>query len=187
MNQFSNKNKGFTLVEILLTMFIIVFFTGLTLMNYRSGGKHLALQRSANQLAQDIRKAEQKAMSTTKCDECGDTIPEGGYGIYLEKGTLNGKKYILYADRNPANWEYDGSDTQVGADIILEKGVYIHDIEIDGISTNFASINFLAPEPIINISDGVSGDKTIITLALESEPTAVVTVEINTAGLVEIK
>ena len=182
------QNKGFTLVEILLTMLIIAFFTGLTLVNYKSGGKHLALHRSANQLSQDLRKAEQKAMSTTKCAECGNIIPEGGYGIYLEveTGTGNGKKYILYADDAIVNKKYDnGSDHKIGADILLETGVYIHDIKIDGSSVNFASINFLAPEPIINISDGVSGDKVIITLALESDPAATATVEANIAGLIE--
>lgn len=188
-----SQSKGFTLVEILLTMLIIVFFTGLTLVNYKSGGKYLALQRSANQLSQDLRKAEQKAMSTTKCEECGvpAIIPEGGYGIYFEEGTTNGKKYILYADRDGAGI-YDFGDTQVGGDILIESGVYIDKIEIikNSVSSfpSDASVNFQAPEPLIIISNGVSGgDKVIITLALESDPAKTVTVEVNTAGLVEIK
>jgi type II secretory pathway pseudopilin PulG len=184
----SQSKAGFTLVEILLVMFMISFFTGLTLVNYKSGGKHFALHRSANQLAQNIRRAGQKAMSTAICDECGDIIPDGGYGIYLEKGTTNGKKYILYADDVNVNGEYDdGSDHKIGEDILIERGVYIHHIEIDGNLTNFASINFLAPEPLINISPGVSAAKLVITLALETEPTKTVTVEANIAGLVEIK
>jgi type II secretory pathway pseudopilin PulG len=181
---------GFSLIEILLVLLMIMFFTGLTLVNYKSGGKHFALQRSANQLAQDIRRAGQKAMSTAICDECGDIIPDGGYGIYLEKGTTNGKKYILYADDVNVNGEYDdGSDHKIGEDILIESGVYIHNIEIaGGPLTNSASINFLAPEPIINISPGgASAVKLVITLALETEPTKTVTVEANIAGLVEVK
>lgn len=179
---------GYSIIELLLVISMVLFFTGLTLVNYKSGGKHFALHRSANQLSQDIRRTEQKAMSTAICDECGDIIPDGGYGIYFEKGTVNGKKYILYADDVIVDGKYsDGSDHKIGEEIFLEKGVYIHNIEIDGGSTNFASINFLAPEPSINISDGASGVKLVITLALETEPTATVTVEANIAGLVEIK
>ena len=179
---------GFTIIEILLVISMIAILTGLTLINFKSGGKHLALHRSANQLAQDIRRTEQKAISTAVCDECGSVIPIGGYGVYFEKGTVNGKKYILYADDANVNGEYDnGSDHKIGSDILFERGVYIHNIKIDGSSTNFVSVNFLAPEPIINISDGASGDKLTITLALESEPNVIVTVEVNTVGLVEIK
>jgi type II secretory pathway pseudopilin PulG len=184
-----SQNKGFSIIEILLVIFMILFFTGLTLTNYKSGGKHFALHRSANQLSQDIRRTGQKAMSTAICDECGDIIPNGGYGIYFEKGTVNGKKYILYADDVIVNGRYDdGSDHKIGEEILLERGVYIHSIEIDENPTTIASVNFLAPEPTINISDGaIWGDKLVITLALETEPTATVTVEANTAGLVEIK
>ena len=189
MNKFSNKNNGFTIIEILLVMFLITIFTGMTLVNYKSGGKSLALQRSANKMSQDIRIAEQKALSSAKCVETGNNT-EDSYGVYFEKKSriIDGKKYIIYADANDSE-EYENEivDKTVGDDIFLEKNAYISEIKIDGSSVDYASINFQAPEPTINIIGGnpvVSGDKVEITIAQESG-TKIFTVKANTAGLIE--
>ena len=183
-----SQNKGFTLVEILLSIFIIMLFTGLTLMNYKSGGKALAFQRSVNKMSQDIRIAEQKALSSAKCEETGGD-PEDSYGVYLEveNGTGNGKKYIIYADVGAHQGEYDSGDVQVGDDILLESDVYIKEITIDGFSMNYASINFQSPEPLIDIiGDNGSGNEIDIILGQESSSKTLI-VGANTAGLVEIE
>ena len=174
------QDKGFTLIESLLTIFLIIFFTGLTLASYKSGGKQFALQRSANKLAQDIRIAEQKAISTAECQECGGIIPQGGYGIHLHQGD---DFYLLYADTNPAegNGIYDA-----GNDVIVETVSFEKDIYIEDVGPAYMSINFQAPEPLIAISGG--GSQAVITLALEgTSPLKTITVKVNTAGLVEIK
>ncbi len=182
--QFCQKRNcftGFTLVEILLALFLIVFFTGLTIANYKTGGRQLALQRSANQLAQDIRRAEQKAISTVECQECGGIIPQGGYGIYLCQGD---NSYLLYADTSPAggNGAYDDGGDDIVETIDFETGVYIESIA----PVSDMSINFQAPEPLITISGGANS--ATITLALEdTSPLQTIAVEVNTAGLVEIK
>ena len=181
-----SQNKGFTLVEILLTMFIIALFTALTLINYKSGGKGLEFQRSVNQMSQNIRIVEQKTLSSAKCDETGGD-PEDSYGVYfeVETGTGNGKKYILYADVGTHKGEYDSNDVQVGDDIFLANDVYISEIKIDGFSMNYASINFQAPEPLIDIiGDNGSGDEIDIILAQGSTGKTLI-VEANTAGLIE--
>ena len=180
---------GFTIIEILLVMFLIMIFTGMTLVNYKSGGKLFALQRSASKMSQDIRIAGQKALSSTKCVETGNNT-EDSYGAYFEKksATIDGKKYIIYVDANDSG-EYENEivDKTVGDDIFLEKNVYISEIKIDGFSVDYVSINFQAPEPTVNIIGGnpvVSGDKVEITIAQEGE-TKTFIVKANTAGLIE--
>ena len=121
-------NKGFTLIEILVVLSIISLLTILTFTQYRTGQKSFALQRAAHQMAQDIRRAQEMAMSAKECfpEICGEieSIIPDGYGVYFETGLTN---YDLYADRN-SNERYDGSDSIVEEDIELEKGIYIEDV-----------------------------------------------------------
>lgn len=159
-------------------MGIIVFFTGLVLVNYKTGGDKFALQRSANKLAQDIRRAEQMAMSAKECEVCGGIIPGGGYGIYLKQGD---DYYLIYADTNPSqgNERYDGGNDDLLETIYFEKDVYIKNV-----SPSSLSINFKPPDPAVKIS----GDEDVtITLALEDDPGQERAITVNKAGLVEIE
>ena len=169
---------GFTLVELLVVTAIILLLTALILPNFRVGEREFALQRSANKLSQDIRKAQQMAMSAK--EYLGSLPP--GYGIYLTQGN---SYYLLYADTNPAagNEKYDGGDSIVEK-IYLEKKVYIKDV-----SPASLSINFKPPDPKIRIS-GTGVDETsiaTITLALETDPTKTKIIKVNKAGLIYVE
>ena len=85
-------SKAFTLIELLVVISIIVLITALTLPNYRSGNNQLALQRSAHRLSQDLRRAQEFAISAKEFN--GD-MP-GGYGVYFDLNQP--EKYILFAD-----------------------------------------------------------------------------------------
>ena len=78
------KDKGFTLIELMIVTLIVALITAIVLINYRVGNRQLALNRSANKLAQDIRRAQEMAMSATACEPCGGIVPPG-FGIFLEK------------------------------------------------------------------------------------------------------
>jgi Tfp pilus assembly protein FimT len=174
---------GFTLVELLVSIFIIILISGIIFANYRVGGQQFALQRSANKLAQDIRRAQAMAMGAAACPAgtaCAGQVPPG-YGIYLSQGNTN---YLLYADTNPAggNQNYDGGDASIET-INLEKGV-----KILSASPSSFSINFKPPDPIIIIR-GSAGDVSTatITLALLTDTSKTKTITVNSAGLIEIQ
>lgn len=172
------KDKGFTLVELLTVIAIISILSVLVLPNYRAGEKNLALQRSAQKLAQDIRRAQQMAMSAK---EYQDKVP-AGYGIYLKQGD---NYYLLYADTNPTqgNEKYDGGD-EVVEEIYLEKRVYIKNVQPASLS-----INFKPPDPETKIS-GSGGSETnlaTITLSLETEQTKEKKIKVNKAGLIYVE
>ncbi|MBZ9569597.1 prepilin-type N-terminal cleavage/methylation domain-containing protein [Patescibacteria group bacterium] len=180
----SCDKEGFTLVEILAVLFIIVLLSGIIFANYRTGGQRFALQRSANKLAQDIRRAQQMAMSAKECEECGGIVPQSGYGIYLE--VASPYIYKLYADTDP-NEFFTPGDTIVGPPYIeLEKGVLIHDIDTP---PQKVSINFKPPDPSVKIKPDIGSDldKVTITLALEADPSNTKTIKVNKAGLIEIE
>ena len=92
------KDKAFTLVELMIVSSIILLLTAVVLINYRAGNQQLALDRSAHKLAQDIRIAQEMAMSPR--EECGATgVFRGSYGIYLHRVQYP-NSYLLFADCN---------------------------------------------------------------------------------------
>jgi len=173
----NKKESGLTLTEILVTIAIIIILSGLIIANSGAGKSQLALSRSANKLAQDIRRAQEMAMSAEKCPTgtgCAGQIPPG-YGIYLIQ---NSENYLLYADTNPGEI-YDGGDAGIET-IPLEKGIHIKDL-----GPASTSINFKPPDPKINISGG--GNEVFIVIALKADQTKTRTIRVNKAGLISVE
>jgi len=186
-NWASNENS-FTLVEILVSIFIIILISGVIFANYRQTGQQFALQRSANKLAQDIRRVQQMAMSAKECQECGGGVPPG-YGVILDENWDN-KKYRLYADTNGDNGFFTPPDTIVEPPYIeLEKGVIVKEISLPPNTYSSVSINFKPPDPGVTIKFNVGPQgqpETRITLALETDLNKIKTIIVNKAGLIVI-
>jgi len=178
--------KAFTLIELMVVASIIIILSAVALLNYQSGQSQFALQRSANKLAQDIRRAQEMAMSAKECQECGGGIPPG-YGIFLDRDWDN-KRYRLYADTDPSqgNEFYNSADTSVGPLLELEKGVIIKDINT---APKKVSINFKPPDPTVKIKFQLVGeiDEVVITLAIENDLNKTKTIKINQAGLIYVE
>jgi prepilin-type N-terminal cleavage/methylation domain-containing protein len=175
--------KGFTLVELMVTVSIISLLSVVVFANYRAGGKQFALERSVHKLAQDIRRAQNMTMGAVEClsgTACAGQVPPG-YGIRLSQGDTF---YRLYADTNPpkGNEQYDGGDV-IFEPIYLENGVYIFSA-----SPASFSINFKPPDPVVRIRGG-GGDVTEarITIALQADTSKTKTIKVNKAGLIEIE
>lgn len=61
-----NKLPGFSLIELLVTVTIIITTTGLSLVGYNTFQERQGLRAAANQLADDLRLTKQKALSGGK-------------------------------------------------------------------------------------------------------------------------
>lgn len=110
MNFFSKKkyaNKGFTLVELLVTMGIFTLLTSMTVANYRSVDNTLLLNALANKVALSVRQA-QISGTATRQDVTGTGTFTNGYGINF---TNNSTRYIYFIDRGlPGNKRYDSGE-----------------------------------------------------------------------------
>jgi type II secretion system protein H len=96
----TKRGGGFTLIELMVVMTIISIMTAVVLTNYRGGNQQLALDRSANKLAQDIRRAQGMAMSTAQCPsgtDCAGQVPPR-YGIYMGNSAAEKSYYWIFAD-----------------------------------------------------------------------------------------
>ncbi|MDD5145535.1 MAG: type II secretion system protein [Candidatus Pacebacteria bacterium] len=176
-----NSNKGFTLVEIMVVISIIGIMSAITIPRYRSGQNHLALQRAASKLAQDIRRAEEMVISSADCPACGGSSARG-YGVFAISGS---DSYILYADTQSPDKFYSGSDAVLET-IKLEKNIVI-----SGINTpqNQISVNFEPPDPAVNLNymPGSEVPEAIITLSVNNSPLENKKIHVNKAGLIYVE
>ncbi len=167
-----SQQAGFTLMELLVVMFIISLLSGLVLANHHSGQKKYALFQAAQQLVSDLRKAQNMAISGI------EMAGRSGYGIYAEKDDIF---YVIYADKN-GDSSYQGEPP----DELIETINLPSQIKIKTTLplTNQVDIFFKPPEPMtyINANPG-AGISGVITLELESA-SLTKTVTVTTAGLI---
>lgn len=188
----SFKNRGFTITELLVVIAIIGILSAILIPNYRSFKKQLALQRSATKLAQDIRRAQGMAVAAEECEpppsSCpiGGGVPKGGYGVFFSQSTPD--SYILYADSGTTPGLYRYTVREEIETINLEK-----EVKIDSVSPTQISINFMPPDPTVELKDNLGGDYdeyVTIKLCIKetdcSDPKNIKKVIINKAGLIDV-
>ena len=165
-------SKAFTLIELLAVTSIILLLTALTLPNYKSGKGQLALQRSAFKLVQDLRRAQEMALSSIEIN--GET--PYGFGIYFDP--QNTSRYILFANADN-DYKYDSDDINMEV-IAMESGVEI--LTLDPAAA--FSVLFTPPDPEVWIK-GELNKTAKITLSLKGVISNVKkTIFINSAGLI---
>jgi len=169
---------GFTLIEMLVAISIIIILTLITVPIYQGSRKELALQRATGKLAQDLRSAQEMAMAAREIT--GSVRPR--YGVEFDTGSPD--SYVLFADDNN-NGTRQPSDLVIET-IVLEKGVTINQLSVGDppVSRTKIWITFSPPDPTTEIrgpaitSIGriqiIGGDKTK-------------TIAVNNAGLIFIE
>jgi Tfp pilus assembly protein FimT len=95
------KNAGFTVVELLVTIAIVVLVTGLIMIQYSAFNNSVLLKNQAYLTAFDIREAQTLAVSVK--GQGGQFREE--YGIHFTVDGQSPDSYILFQD-NDSNGEY---------------------------------------------------------------------------------
>jgi len=183
------KNKGFTLIEILIVISIIVILSIFVFVNYRTGQRELALERATNKLVQDLRYIQKMALELTVVPGT-DIAPSGGYGIYID--IQSPTQYILFADCDK-NREYTTNENVCGGQrpelietVQLEREVEISEICFNSKCDNIERpyIIYLPPDPITFIR---GGDEARITLRLRENPNRTKTIFVGFLGVIYIE
>ncbi len=155
--KFNGKSlTGFTLIELMVVLGIILILTTVVLINYRTGNQQLALARSAHKLAQDIRRAQEMTMSSREEGSCPSGF-EGSYGIRFSRLAAQypgPKSYVLFADCDN-NREYDPPPGPPAPDIVIEEVEFDQGLKVDRIKYWHIGPNEWRPngvgEPTIDI------------------------------------
>jgi len=195
-----NLNKGITLIELVVVIFIIALFSLIVISDFPKIQKQYALSSVTYKLAQDLRRTQDLSLSGVSINDAnGNAIKIKGYGIYIP--SVPTTQYIIYADVNNSQ-TYDSdqylycaspqyAETNKTADCIIDiidvakQNSSLHISEIDNINSNYTSINFSPPGPTTTI-DKIILDKSPITISLSNGLTTR-TVQVNTSGLINVQ
>lgn len=201
MNKFLQNKKGFTLIEMLTSVGIIVMVTAIFLANYKTSNRRTDLVMTAQKVVADIHAAQNNALGLVNY---GDSFPSGGWGVNFDISTSAGREqYTLFADLNSpayletgqessADWGYmrydDGEGSPaLGARVVtLPKGIVIDSLTTDIGATSLANVTFLPPDPQTNVFDGINKVKYLSIVLRDTGTQETRTVRVNFLGLAEV-
>jgi len=183
------KKNGFTITELLVVITVIAVLAAVAFVNFPKVKMKLSLLRAAYSFEQNLRLAQQMALSETSyMDESGNKQKIDGYGVFLNLNSLGNKKYYIYADKNPGNGQYDSSDYVVSEfDLATDyPGIKIE--EINNTASSGTSINFSQTDAKTLISQLQTGQNSIeVVFSAESDSSITKSVLVNKVGLIENK
>lgn len=183
-----SSSKGFTLVELLVVLSIIVIITGVVLTSQSSFNKTLILSNTAYDIALTLRSAQTYGLSSRGR---ADASPNVGYGLHFDRSATG--SFTLFADISPApsesnchglprgdayapdakpgNCLYGAGDVRV-SDYQLGNGIFIDDFcarsfgtwrcaRANGAELSSLDIVFARPNPTPFIGGGAYSDACI--------------------------
>lgn len=138
---------GFTMIELLVSFFIIAMMSGLFLVNYSAITKRPALINAAQQVASDIRLVQEYSLGSK---EFNGAISAGGWGMRFQSAAGSNASYKIFAD---INGDKDKSSNEEFLTINLPGGIKINQIIVGtAVTVTPVDMVFLPPNPGVYFS-----------------------------------
>lgn len=171
------KQKGFTLIELIVVVAILATLFTLILANYQGNKSRQALTQAVQKMILDLREAQNMAMSGSQINN-----QYYGYGIYINIGSGGSNtSYIIFGETQPDSRVYDS-----GADAVIKTVNFPTGVNIQSISSDDgrADIFFEPPDPKVYFRvSPASNQATIILQSEKYSTTSAIT--INDSGLIQ--
>ncbi len=179
------KRSGFTLIELIVSISVIVMITAIFLANYRTATKNSDLRMTAQRVVSDIRLAQNYALGLASYGPAGmRTPPTGGWGIVFDLASLGNQQYIIFADDN-GNQVFNGGEGEVAYGAVVTK--LPNNTIIDSISIGHrVDINYLPPDPIVTLSGSAGTHQSVDVVLRDTQTNQTKTIRINFLGLAEV-
>lgn len=164
MNKHSQYSvqRGFTLVELLVTIGIFIFMTSIVLAKYRSFNTNSDFANAVEGIVLSLREAQvygvgSKTAGVVTCGSPASTF-NCAYGIYMSKANYENGAYLIFIDADENGLYNFGTDPIVKMiDLWGPSKIWISDIKVNGIAANTLAVTFKRPNPDAKIN-GVPGN-----------------------------
>ena len=166
------STAGFSVIELVVSLAVIVLVSAQVFVSFSGLGQGTALNRAAQELIGEIRKAQYGSLAVTYANVPISGVPQyvipPAIGIQLATGTVS-PQIIRFADRNDCggcvqNNKYDASQgEQIGA-LTLPSGIKINRITGQNNTVSYAKVGILfrVPEATLTLWRDINGIITII-------------------------
>lgn len=182
------RQRGFSLIELMITIGIVVLVTGLALLRYSGFNNAVLLKSQAYELALDIRQAQVYGISVSGQNAANFS---GAYGISFNMATPG--TYQLFQDGTTGNqYRYDSGEG-VGNTYVIDPRFVISQICTSGGNclpgNGIAAVAFQRPNFDAHIykSNQASPSNLEITIASVSSPTNTRKVVVYASGQIAVQ
>lgn len=181
------ENKGFTLIEMVVVTSVIIIISTAGLAIFSEQRNRVDLVLSAQKVANDLRKARNLVMISSKYNMGSGLEIPCGYGIHFD-ATGDGKTYILFAGNNSDTGNCGTTDKSYNPAPALENDIEVESINLPSnvIISNSANFDvfFEPPYPATTIAPA---DPLVITLRVKGRdcPDYCKNVIITSSGKIE--
>jgi Tfp pilus assembly protein FimT len=164
--QSKNKrnNKGFTVLELMIVIGIMVMMLVLTVPNFKSFDRSQVLEAEADKLFSILRQAQIWALT-------GQTVGATRYNFgayFLKCASAPGCNYVFFKDALGGDKTYDAGEAYGLGSITISKGVYVSNIK-KGSDAGRTSLNIIFEVPTGKVYfDGVAAAGTTVEITLTS-------------------
>jgi len=160
-----NKEKGFTMIELLIVVALIAIIYSTTLANYDGMNKKIDLKNAVYMVALTIREAQIYGINKKiVTDNPNNVVPFSDndpypYGTFLSKNNNLKNKIIIFRDlSSPINFRFDPNGNEIEKAIKLNNGIHISRIIADNnnswVDLDKVNIMFKRPNPDAIIKSG---------------------------------
>lgn len=147
INKTTNNNFGFSLIELLVSIFILTLITSVSVVNFISWKRDENFKQSIFILTDNIKKIQ--AMSLT--GQTYNGVSPIAYGIYFDEA--NPSSYITFADMD-GDYVFDDDGTEIMNTYNLSDDVVISDLT--PAFSNKLTITFKLPKAEIYINQNTT-------------------------------
>jgi len=147
------KQKGFTLVELLISVSVIVILTAIAFPIFTTTGSNQTLIQNSENIKSDIRLVQTKSLSG---------IVSGDNGYWGARFICAGGKSTNYILGQPNNAEDPLSEITSGEQKSLTSGVYVECVNSFQVVFTKNAAKPVGGGTTITVSDDVHPDKTIV-------------------------
>lgn len=154
----NRNNRGFTIIELVVTTGILIIVTTLIFANYPKFRENISLKKTAQEIALAVRRAQTYGLGVREFQPGSGVFP--GYGVYFNIASSD--SFVLFADINGNN-TYDGTSESIES-FKIQTNERLSSLCANAKTSppgtcGFSTINiiFFRPQPLVTIKADGSG------------------------------